>query len=491
MMDQPSLSPASPGTFPSLVIRADALEPRGAFAEAQAEYLDPDPATVARLRALLADKHVGVVAHFYMGPELQGVLAACDWPLIHIADSLLMASRAVEMAKAGARTIVVLGVDFMSENVRAILDHSGFAHVPVYRVDVRPIGCSLAESAEAPAYGAYLAKAAATPRSLHVIYVNTSLRVKAKAHALLPTITCTSSNVVTMVLQAFAQVPDLHVWFGPDTYMGENLHRLLSKLPDLGDATIRALHPDHDATSVRSLLGRFHYFGQGMCVVHHLFGASVVERTRGDYPDAMIAAHLEVPGEMFALGLEGQRRGTGVVGSTSNILSFITGKVDAALAQNETGRLQFVLGTESGMITSIVRSVQRTLRENQGEGGAALDAEIVFPVASEAIAPGDALLPIVPGVAAGEGCSTAGGCATCPYMKMNSLDALLDLLDRVGVASSAELAAFEPRKYTEFIDGRTIAELGTASILHMRAFQQEQRLPDDLVADIETRRASS
>jgi len=29
------------------------------------------------------------------------------------------------------------------------------------------------------------------------------------------------------------------------------------------------------------------------------------------------------------------------------------------------------------------------------------------------------------GVAAGEGCSAGGGCATCPYMKMNSLDALL------------------------------------------------------------------
>lgn len=27
----------------------------------------------------------------------------------------------------------------------------------------------------------------------------------------------------------------------------------------------------------------------------------------------------------------------------------------------------------------------------------------------------------------GEGCSTAGGCATCPFMKMNDLDALLDV----------------------------------------------------------------
>jgi len=27
----------------------------------------------------------------------------------------------------------------------------------------------------------------------------------------------------------------------------------------------------------------------------------------------------------------------------------------------------------------------------------------------------------------GEGCSTAGGCATCPFMKMNDLDALMDV----------------------------------------------------------------
>jgi hypothetical protein len=32
--------------FPSLLIRCDGLEPQGAFAEAQAEYLTPDPAEV-------------------------------------------------------------------------------------------------------------------------------------------------------------------------------------------------------------------------------------------------------------------------------------------------------------------------------------------------------------------------------------------------------------------------------------------------------------
>ncbi|MFW5875622.1 MAG: quinolinate synthase NadA [Myxococcota bacterium] len=483
-MDQPAI----PGSFPSLIVGADQLEPRGSFAEAQAQYLEPRPEVVRELERLLREKNAGIVAHFYMDPELQGVLSACDWPHIHVSDSLAMADRAVAMAEVGAEAIVVLGVDFMSENVRAMLDAGGYEHVPVYRVASDPIGCSLAESAEAKAYGAWLTRAAQVPKSLHVVYINTSLRVKAKAHALVPTITCTSSNVVRMVLQAFAQVPGLTVWFGPDTYMGDNLRHLFESLADLDDASIAALHPAHDRASVRALLDRFHYFEQGHCIVHHMFGDDVVERVREDYPGAYVTAHLEVPGEMFALGMEGQRRGTGVVGSTSNILQFITGKLQEAVAKDAPGRLQFVLGTEAGMITAIVRRVQEILRDHRAEGGPPVDVEIIFPVASEAIAPtSDAELQVVPGVAAGEGCTVAGGCATCPYMKMNSLDALTDLLRKVGEVPAAELAPFEPRKYVETVAGRTIADLGGEPILHMRAYQRDGRLSDALERDIETR----
>lgn len=76
----------------------------------------------------------------------------------------------------------------------------------VYRMASADIGCSLAEAAESADYTAYLQQAAHTPHSLHVVYINTSLRTKATAHSLVPTITCTSSNVVQTVLQGFAQV---------------------------------------------------------------------------------------------------------------------------------------------------------------------------------------------------------------------------------------------------------------------------------------------
>ena len=82
---------------------------------------------------VLSEKKIGIVAHFYMDPQVQGVLssAAQRWPHIHISDSLVMADRAVKMVEQGCTTVAVLGVDFMSENVRAILDEAGYADTKV------------------------------------------------------------------------------------------------------------------------------------------------------------------------------------------------------------------------------------------------------------------------------------------------------------------------------------------------------------------------
>lgn len=72
----------------------------------------------------------------------------------------------------------------------------------VYRMAEADIGCSLAEAAESESYTAYLKEAAARGGpALHVVYINTSLRTKAQAHAIVPTITCTSGNVVQTILQ--------------------------------------------------------------------------------------------------------------------------------------------------------------------------------------------------------------------------------------------------------------------------------------------------
>ena len=71
-------------------------------------------------------------------------------------------------------------------------------------------------------------------------------------------------------------------------------------------------------------------------------------------------------------------------------------------------------------------------------------------------------------------------------MKMNSLDALIEMSERIGV-SQYNLEAYYPRKYASLIAGQTAAKLGGQPILHMRDFQRDQKLSSDLVADIISR----
>ncbi|XP_060204552.1 quinolinate synthase, chloroplastic isoform X2 [Lycium barbarum] len=475
--------------FPSLVVTADGIQPKGSYAEAQARFLFPDDSRVQELVSVLKEKKIGVVAHFYMDPEVQGVLTAAQkfWPHIHISDSLVMADSAVNMAKSGCQFISVLGVDFMSENVRAILDQAGFPEVGVYRMSDERIDCSLAQAASSPSYMEYLTAASISSPSLHVVYINTSLETKAYSHELVPTITCTSSNVVQTILQAFAEVPDLKVWYGPDTYMGSNIVELFSQMTMMTDEEISEIHPLHNRTSIKSLLPRLHYFQDGTCIVHHLFGHEVVGKINEMYSDAFLTAHFEVPGEMFSLAMEAKKRSMGVVGSTSNILDFIKLRVQEALNRNIDEHLQFVLGTESGMITSIVAAVRKLLGSaDPSSGGAKVSVEIVFPVSSESVTTTSAIssvdqtfgemrdalkVNVIPGVASGEGCSLHGGCASCPYMKMNSLSSLLRVCHSLP-HNKAELSAYEAARFSlQTPKGKQIADIGCEPILHMRHFQ--------------------
>jgi quinolinate synthase len=180
-------------------------------------------------------------------------------------------------------------------------------------------------------------------------------------------------------------------------------------------------------------------------MVHDMFGQAVTERVRTSYGDAYQAAHFEVPGEMFDLALEAARRGMGTVGSTKNILDFIADRTQAALDAGFAQRLQFVLGTEAGMVTSIVNKVKGLLREARAQGNETpVEVEVVFPVSVDAITPANgsggsealAGLSIVPGVASGEGCSTAGGCASCPYMKVRDRKSFSRVVTEVLVGRS-------------------------------------------------------
>jgi quinolinate synthase len=263
--------------------------------------------------------------------------------------------------------------------------------------------------------------------------------------------------------------------------MGENLHQLFTYMAnDMTDEQIAAVHSAHNKASIRNLLSRFNYFGQGICVVHHMFGQKVVDRVRNEHPDAYYTAHFEVPGEMFQLAMEAQQKGEGVVGSTSGILNFIVEKVQNAATDS---KLKFVLGTEAGMITPLVKAIQEVLSNKPGQN---IEAEIIFPVSSEAVAQ-DHDFGVVPGVASGEGCSVSGGCATCPFMKMNSLNSLSDLLELIGSPESSRLLGYYPKVYNEMINGISAFELGTLPIHHMREYGQKKYFGDVLLNDVVTR----
>lgn len=440
---------------------------------------------------------MGVVAHYYMDVELQGVLTSIQKQQIEetgtsriaIADSLAMGDFAVQMCKDGATSIACLGVDFMSESVATIMARNGYGHIPVYRATARHIGCSLAESAENETYRAWLHKGNAENESaLHVVYINTSLETKAVSNSIVPTITCTSSNVMATMLQASSEIPTLKILYGPDTYMGENLVTMFTAILDAGwdDEKIASeLHPKHDRKSIEKLRDSIDVFPSGNCVVHHMFGNEVVNTVKEDYDDAYVTAHLEVPGEMFGIAMEKSLDDKGVVGSTSDILKFISHKVAKAIEEESTGtkrRLRFILGTEAGMVTSIVKSVQDIIASS---GSNSVETEIVFPVSSDAVmGVDDEDISVVPGVSGGEGCSTAGGCATCPFMKMNDLDALGDIANMViEDADDIKLKSHLPpqRLSGKKIDGRDAIDLGSEPILFMRYFMQNKAMPENLV----------
>jgi quinolinate synthase len=477
---------------------------------------------VETLREGLLKTDMGIVAHYYMDVELQGVLQSLKQShpelehRIGIADSLKMGDLAVKMCQShGVTSVVCLGVDFMSESVQAILVKNGMEHIPVYRAKSQAIGCSLAQSAEGDAYRAWLQQESARAMldsrvPLHVIYINTSLETKAVSSSIVPTITCTSSNVLHTLLQAAHEIPNVRFLYGPDTYMGQNLIRMFQVIlesPDWTDAKIAAeLHPHHSKATLQTLHDNLVVFPQGNCVVHHMFGAEVVDTVKDTYynePNTYMTAHLEVPGEMFEIAMTKSLTDEGVVGSTSDILTFITRKVQEAASANKRDyqRLRFVLGTEAGMVTSIVKNVQDVLDQQKDQN---VEAEIIFPVSAEAVMSTDgdvdAAMPLVPGVAGGEGCSTAGGCATCPFMKMNDLDALLDIIQMVDdIHHQQPSQAGNKRSKSEIklskhlpptrLRGKTIGgvdatELGSEAILYMRQFMQAKGLPVELVQKV-------
>jgi quinolinate synthase len=199
-----------------------------------------------------------------------------------------------------------------------------------------------------------------------------------------------------------------------------------------------------------------------------MFGETLVDKIKKDYPEALMSAHLEVPGEMFELAHQAVKKNKGVVGSTSDILKFVLKKIENTSDQN---KIQFILGTESGLASGMIGEVQKYLKLKNSKQ----TLEIIFPVAEEAISTpshhkDDLGFDLMPGVSAGDGCSINGSCADCQFMKMNSLDALIALLSKI---EHEDLKSFYP-KVSQQDDELT--KRGTQTILAMQEFQKTGKI---------------
>ncbi len=234
---------------------------------------------VSQIEHLREEKNAVILAHNYQVPEVQDI---ADFT----GDSLGLS---VEASRTDADLIVFCGVHFMAESAKilspgktVLLPHLG-------------AGCALSDSI--------------TPESLDewkemypgytvVTYVNSSAEVKAESD-----ICCTSANAVSVVRSLDSD----KVLFTPD----RNLGRWVAEQVPEKEVAIY----------------------DGVCPTHDVLRQASVDRTRGEYPEAVIIAHPECRED--------------VVASAHEVCS-TTGMLDAVGRYPEAKT--FIIATESGLI---------------------------------------------------------------------------------------------------------------------------------------------
>lgn len=165
---------------------------------------------------------------------------------------------------------------------------------------------------------------------------------------------------------------------------------IIKHLAEKGEKILWA--PDkHLGRYVQKLTGAEMMFWPGSCVVHEEFRAVALERLRKIHPDAAILVHPESP--------EAVIEQADVVGSTTALINAV-----ATLPNQE-----FIVATDAGIFNKMRQ-----------------------------VAPGKTLLEAP---TAGEG-ATCQSCANCPWMGMNSLHNLVEVLESGAneIEVSAELA---------------------------------------------------
>ncbi|MGY8824022.1 MAG: quinolinate synthase NadA [Candidatus Latescibacterota bacterium] len=239
----------------------------------------PAEKLVEQINRLRKEKNAVILAHNYQVPEIQDVADVTG-------DSLGLA---LEASKTDAELIVFCGVHFMAEsakilspNKKVLLPHLG-------------AGCSLADSITPESLDDWKAR---YPGREVVTYVNSTAEVKAESD-----ICCTSANAVSVVRSLETD----KILFTPD----RNLGRWVAEQVPEKDIVIY----------------------DGVCPTHDVLRSASVERTRGDFPAAVIIAHPECRQDVVEVADE--------VCSTTGMLSAVEKYPEVKT---------FIIATENGML---------------------------------------------------------------------------------------------------------------------------------------------
>ena len=240
----------------------------------------PADELIAQIRALKEEKGAVILAHYYVDGQIQDVAD-------YVGDSLALAQKAAAAA-GDARIVVMCGVHFMAETVKALCPDK-----KVLLPDLSA-GCSLADSCPEDEFAAFVAE---HPDHTVISYVNTPLGVKAHSHVLV-----TSGNAVRIV-ESFPK--DAKLIFGPDRNLGGYIN---------------------------DLTGRQMVLWNGACHVHERFTPESILKLKDEYPDAPVLVHPECKRPVALLADK--------VGSTAALLDYAM----------KSPAKRFIVATESGIL---------------------------------------------------------------------------------------------------------------------------------------------
>ncbi|HVB04005.1 MAG TPA: quinolinate synthase NadA [Chitinophagaceae bacterium] len=248
--------------------------------------LEPDPSLdlLAEISRLKQEKNAVILAHYYQQSDIQDV---ADFT----GDSLGLSQQA---AATNADMIVFAGVHFMAETAKILNPHK-----KVLLPDLKA-GCSLADSAPAPAFRAFLD---CYPGYTVITYINCMAEIKAMSD-----IICTSSNAQKIIESL---PPDEKIIFAPDKNLGAYLIRKT---------------------------GRDMVLWNGSCMVHELFSLEKITRLKIRHPEARVIAHPECEESVLHCA--------DYIGSTTGLLHFTM--TDPSL--------EYIVVTESGILHQMIKN---------------------------------------------------------------------------------------------------------------------------------------